>query len=128
MDGIVLQPGMVTQAGGIVTDGLVLNLDAGNPQSYPGSGTTWTDLSGNGNNGTLLNGVGYDSDNGGSLVFDGSNDYVTTPLFGDSTTNRTFSVWYNPLNNTVTTPLNRGRDGAGGYWSLLIGSDRTSGG
>jgi hypothetical protein len=43
----------------IVTDGLVLCLDAGNPKSYPGSGTTWTDLSGNGNNGTLVNGVGY---------------------------------------------------------------------
>ena len=61
----------------IVTDGLVLCLDAGNPKSYPGSGTTWTDLSGNGNNGTLVNGVGYDSDNGGSLSFDGVNDYVT---------------------------------------------------
>jgi hypothetical protein len=46
----------------IVTDGLVLALDAGNPKSYPGSGTTWTDLSGNGNNGTLVNGVGYNSE------------------------------------------------------------------
>lgn len=62
----------------IVKDGLVLYLDAGNPASYPGSGTTWTDLSGNGNNGTLVNGVGYNSDNGGSLVFDYSDDYVTT--------------------------------------------------
>jgi hypothetical protein len=64
----------------IVRDGLVLNLDAGNPASYPGTGTTWTDLSGNGNNGTLVNGVGYSSDNGGSLVFDGVNDYseITT--------------------------------------------------
>jgi hypothetical protein len=61
----------------IVTNGLVLNLDASNPLSYPGSGTTWTDLSGNGNNGTLLNGVGYNSNNGGSLVFDGVNDYVS---------------------------------------------------
>tara|TARA_R110000868_G_scaffold51388_4_gene162986 strand:+ start:1296 stop:1976 length:681 start_codon:yes stop_codon:yes gene_type:complete len=60
-----------------VTDGLVLCLDAANTMSYPGSGTTWTDLSGNGNNGTLVNGVGYTSDNRGSLVFDGSNDYVT---------------------------------------------------
>jgi hypothetical protein len=60
----------------IVTDGLVLCLDAGNPKSYPGSGTTWTDLSGNGNNGTLVNGVGYSGSNLGSLVFDGSNDYV----------------------------------------------------
>ena len=43
----------------IVTDGLVLNLDAGDPRSYPSSGTTWTDLSGNGNNGTLVNGPTY---------------------------------------------------------------------
>ena len=55
----------------IVTDGLVLCLDAGNPKSYPGSGTTWTDLSGQGNNGTLVNGVGYVGTNGGSLSFDG---------------------------------------------------------
>lgn len=61
----------------IVTDGLVLCLDAANTKSYPGTGTTWTDLSGNGNNGTLVNGVGYSSDGLGSLVFDGSNDYVT---------------------------------------------------
>ena len=60
----------------IITDGLVLCLDAGNTKSYPGSGTTWTDLSGNGNNGTLTNGPTYSSDNGGSIVFDGSNDYV----------------------------------------------------
>jgi hypothetical protein len=60
----------------IVTDGLVLCLDAANRKSYPGSGTSWTDLSGNGNNGTLVNGVGYSSNNGGSLVFDGVNDYV----------------------------------------------------
>jgi hypothetical protein len=56
----------------IITDGLVLALDAGNPKSYPGSGTAWTDLSGNGNTGTLVNGTGYNSGNGGSLVFDGS--------------------------------------------------------
>ena len=60
----------------VIESGLVLALDAGNTKSYPGSGTTWTDLSGNGNNGTLVNGVGYNSGNGGSLVFDGSNDYV----------------------------------------------------
>jgi hypothetical protein len=60
----------------IVTSGLVLNLDAGDTASYPGSGTTWTDLSGSGNNGTLTNGPTYSSANGGSIVFDGSNDYV----------------------------------------------------
>ncbi len=60
----------------IVRDGLVLCLDAGNSKSYPGSGTTWTDLSGNRNNGTLTNGPTFNSDNGGSIVFDGANDYV----------------------------------------------------
>jgi hypothetical protein len=60
----------------IVTDGLVLCLDAANPKSYLGSGTAWTDLSGFGNSGTLVNGVGYSSDGGGSLTFDGSNDEV----------------------------------------------------
>jgi hypothetical protein len=60
----------------IITQNLSLCLDAANPKSYPGSGTIWTDLSGNGNNGTLVNGVGYSGDNLGSLVFDGVDDYV----------------------------------------------------
>ena len=59
-----------------VTNGLVLCLDAGNTKSYPGSGTAWTDLSGNGNTGTLTNGPTYSSANGGSIVFDGADDYV----------------------------------------------------
>ncbi len=61
----------------IVTNGLVLCLDAGNPLSYPpGSGTVWTDLSGNGNHGTLTNGPTFNSSNKGSIVFDGVDDYV----------------------------------------------------
>ena len=59
-----------------IVDGLVLALDAGNTKSYPGSGTTWTDLSGNSNTGTLTNGPTYSSDNGGYLNFDGTDDYV----------------------------------------------------
>ena len=55
----------------IVTNGLVLNLDAARQNSYAGSGTTWRDLSGNGNTGTLVNGVGYTGSNGGSLVLMG---------------------------------------------------------
>ena len=61
----------------VVQSGLVLNLDAGVSSSYPGSGTTWTDLSGLGNTGTLVNGPTYSSANGGSIVFDGVNDYAT---------------------------------------------------
>lgn len=65
----------------IVTDGLVLCLDAANAKSYPGSGTTWTDLSGNGRNGTLVNGPTFDSSNGGSIAFDETNDYVSVNNF-----------------------------------------------
>jgi hypothetical protein len=63
----------------IVQQGLVLNLDAGNPYSYGGAGTTWYDVSGNSNSGTLTNGPTYNSDAGGNIVFDGSNDYVSIP-------------------------------------------------
>jgi hypothetical protein len=62
--------------GGIVTSGLVLNLDAGNAGSYPGTGTAWTDLSGNGNNGTLKNSPTYSSTNGGELILNGTNQYA----------------------------------------------------
>jgi len=60
----------------IVTDGLVLAWNAADRNSYPGTGTTIYDLSGNGNNGTLYNGVGFSTANGGVLTFDGTNDYV----------------------------------------------------
>jgi hypothetical protein len=65
----------------IVTSGLVLYVDAGYNPSYPGTGTTWSDVSGNGNNGTLVNGPTFDSANGGSIVFDGVDDFVN---FGSS--------------------------------------------
>jgi hypothetical protein len=61
----------------IVTNGLVLALDAADKNSYRGSGTTWTDLSGNTNTGTLTNGPTFNGGNGGSIVFDGVDDYVS---------------------------------------------------
>jgi hypothetical protein len=64
-------------ASSIVTSDLQLYLDASNTLSYPGSGTTWTDLSGNSRNGTLTNGVSFSSSNGGVLVLDGVNDYIS---------------------------------------------------
>ena len=97
----------------IVTDGLVLCLDAGNPKSYPGSGTTWTDLSGNGNNGTLVNGVGYSGDNLGSLSFDGVNDYINIGNIG-SPQQFTCSFWVNP------TELNK--DANNNYRRILVSS------
>jgi hypothetical protein len=63
----------------IVTSGLVMALDAGNLVSYLGSGTTWRDLTTNGNNGTLTNGPTFNSANGGSIDFDGTDDYISGP-------------------------------------------------
>ena len=62
--------------GRVITDGLVLALDAADKNSYPGSGTTWNDVSGNGYNGTLVNGPTFSNN---SIVFDGTNDYLNIP-------------------------------------------------
>lgn len=62
--------------GGIVTNGLVLNLDAAKVDSYPGTGTTWNDVSGNNNNGTLTNGPTFSGiGKQAAIVFDGVDDY-----------------------------------------------------
>ena len=82
-----------------ITDGLVLALDAANSKSYPGTGTTWTDLSGRGNTGTLTNGPTYSSANGGSIVFDGVNDYVSGSL---GTLNPPFTLEYFGKFNNIT--------------------------
>jgi hypothetical protein len=83
---------------GIVQDGLVLNLDAGVKESYSG-GTTWRDLKGD-NNGTLTNGPTFDRDKGGSIVFDGSDDYISVSnsasLQIDNPDGITISSWVNP--------------------------------
>jgi hypothetical protein len=81
----------------ISRDGLVLHLVAGNSRSYPGTGTTWYDISGNNNHGTLVNGPTYSSANGGSISFDGVNDYVNcgySSLF-DLATTKTVAIWIN---------------------------------
>jgi hypothetical protein len=72
---------MSTLSGGpnIVTDGLVLYLDAANPASYVSGSTAWRDISRGGNNGTLVNGPTFNPANGGSIVFDEIDDYFTSP-------------------------------------------------
>jgi hypothetical protein len=94
-----------------VTDGLVLWLDAANRKSYPGSGTSWLDLSGNNNTGTLTNGPAFSSANNGSIVFDGTNDYCITtalPLTGTEV-NLTLSCWFRPSNvNTIRSIISIG--------------------
>jgi hypothetical protein len=77
----------------IVRNGLVLYLDAGNRNSYPGTGTTWFDLSGGGSNGTLTNGPTYNSSNLGSIVFDGVNDGVQLAGTNFSLNQMTISAW-----------------------------------
>jgi len=83
---------------GVVTEDLVLHLDAGQTDSYPGSGVVWKDISGNGYNGRIENGTAYDGDEG-SLVFDGSDDYVNLSdhvanLIFDSPA--TIDFWFKP--------------------------------
>ena len=124
----------------IVTSGLVLCLDAANRKSYPGSGTAWTDLSGNGNNGTLsATSIGYNSANGGSLVFDGVNDYVNNStnflpnqLFADSNGSWSVSCWFKfPVNPIGTRSVNAswsliGRSGGiatSGTFIIYVGSE-----
>lgn len=95
----------------IVTNGLVLNLDAGNRRSYPGAGTVWRDLSGLGNNGTLTNGPTFSAANGGSISLDGSNDYVeittrNTNLEFQPTQSFSVFCWFYDLNNSsVGSPI-----------------------
>ena len=95
---------MSTVGGGvnIVSNGLVLYLDASNTKSYVSGSTTWNDVSRNGNNGTLINGPTFNSANGGNIVFDGTNDFVS----GSCTTvnanvGMTTFIW---VRTTITSP------------------------
>jgi len=90
----------------IVTDGLVLALDAGNVKSYVSGSTTWFDKSGRDNNGTLVNGPTFNSANLGSVVFDGVDDYITLPNgllsgTGDFTVNQWIKSDSNELGGTI---------------------------
>ncbi len=80
--------------GNIVNDGLVLCLDAANTKSYVSGSTTWNDLSRGNNNGTLVNDPTFSSSNGGSIVFDGTNDYVGVSKV-NAMSSFTLSFWFN---------------------------------
>ena len=85
----------------IVTSGLVLYLDAANPESYVSGSTAWNDISRGGNNGTLVNGPTFNSANGGSIVFDGVNDFVSgsdTPFRFTNTFTLDAWVYFNGSN------------------------------
>jgi hypothetical protein len=88
----------------IITDGLVFYVDAANSKSYPGVGTTWSDLSKTGDDGTLENGPTFDSANNGSILFDGVDDYINFSELTPANTLNTFSfgLWFSPT--TTITP------------------------
>jgi hypothetical protein len=94
----------------IVTDGLVLCLDAANPRSYPLSGTSWNDLSGNGNNGTLTNNT-YTTENAGAINFDNTDDRVHIPYHFTNVGNNgqqegTVITWFKATNATNLSSAN----------------------
>jgi hypothetical protein len=101
----------------LVTDGLVLNLDAGDPRSYPGSGTTWTDLSGNGNTGINTSSVTYSNTNGGVLSYTGDGGVRTS--VSNSTTTSSFT-------NQITVSIICSSNNASGYRSPLMKSSNNS--
>lgn len=102
--------------GNIVTNGLVLYLDAANYNSYTSGSTTWRDLSGNGFNGTLTNGPVFNSANVGSIVFDGVDDYGIIPnsnnlVFGNG--DFTVSLW-------MKFPISSVGEGNPSQWGPII--------
>ena len=112
----------------IVKEGLVLYLDAASGTSYSpyNSGTTWRDISGNNNNGTLTNGPVYNTANGGSFVFDGVDDYTTGSL--SSPTVGCISMWIN--SNSLINASSTGKTlihlrwtgDANSPWYIVVGS------
>ena len=108
----------------IVTDGLVFTVDAANYESYPGSGTTWANLAGN-NNGTLINGPTFDSENRGSIDFDGSNDYIDFGDFDNTQVSSaiTLSIWFNASYSNLKLLIgNGGGWSAGGFCMFMYNS------
>jgi len=123
----------------IVTAGLVFAVDAGSARSYPGSGTTVTDLI-TSNTGTLTNGVGFSTSNAGTWVFDGVDDYINIPNYtAHQSTTGTIEAWVKPdiltgnryafgAGGTTTVGASRALRISGGNWSIVgYGSGSTSG-
>jgi hypothetical protein len=96
---------MSTTSGGpnIVTNGLVMYLDAANTQSYSGTGTAWNDLTVNGNNGTLTNGPTFSTIRNGAIVFDGTDDYSRPNISHSYLSSSSLEVIFNSFVHNVDT-------------------------
>jgi hypothetical protein len=109
----------VQNVNNIVTNRLVMYLDAANTRSYPGTGTTWTDLSQYKSNGTLTNGPTFSSTNGGGIVFDGTNNFVlltSGAALLTQTSNITMEIWFYKTGTGLNYRLfYNGNSGANGY-------------
>jgi len=117
-----------------VTNGLVLAVDAADKNSYVGSGTTWRNLSGNSNTGTLTNGPTFNTSNGGTIVFDGVDDYVSVSSaqsLNPGTNSFTIDYWCKINSSYASCALEARGTGnlygflavayyPGGYMSLLL--------
>ena len=109
----------------IVTSGLVLCLDAANKLSYPSTGTSWYDLSGNANTGTLTNGPTFSNTNSGTIVFPGNVDNRVQTSYGPTFTNFTISLWFKD-NNSVQYGRLLDKSYTGGFWIGRNGSTANS--
>ena len=107
----------------VAMDGLTVYLDAANTRSYSGSGITVNGLFG-GIGGTLVNGIGFSSQNSGSFFYDGTNDYLRLPLnffIHDSGTPFTISVWFRTgTSGMIFGQENGATPGSGGGWVPAI--------
>lgn len=105
----------------IVRNGLVLHLDAANKKSYPGTGTVWTDLSGNGNNAALNNGPAFSNTNSGIFSLDGTNDWIdcgNASIFSPSLLTASIMVRCSSF-STRPHLFGRGSGGAGNFYMVI---------
>ena len=111
----------------IVTDNLILYVDAANTKSYPGTGTAWTDISGNGNNITLTSsGISYDSsDGGGSIVFDGTDGKGSNSLSIDNIDDNggSLEVWCRITDTSSYRHIAGWRTSNAHFYMLLLNND-----
>jgi len=127
--GINIRPDATSSSSGFSTSNLLLYLNATNSSSYSGSGSTWTDLSGNSNNGTLVNSPVYTA-NPGYFTFNLVNDrYASTSGTISSLSTATFIAWVNSSQTQADyTNILMSRNGMGSATNYATGMNIAPGG